>query len=96
MDDDDEEDESDDAIPEEAVINKFLDMSTYIEPRSGKQAELIQFMKVMLVQGYEIQSNVAMLRVQVEKMKLMWTHSRPRQLKRHSVVPWNLSFQRLS
>ena len=47
MDDDDEEDESDDAIPEEAVIDKFLDMSTYIEPRSGKQAELIQFMKVM-------------------------------------------------
>ena len=49
MDDDDEEDESDDAIPEEAVIDKFLDMSTYIEPRSGKQAEIIQFMKVMLV-----------------------------------------------
>ena len=69
MDDDDEEDESDDAIPEEAVIDKFLDMSTYIEPRSGKQAELLQFTKVMLVQGYEIQSNVAMLRVQVEKMK---------------------------
>ena len=69
MDDDDEEDESDDAIPEEAVIDKFLDMSTYIEPRSGKQAEIIQFMKVMLVQGYEIQSNVAMLRVQVKKMQ---------------------------
>ena len=44
MDDDDEEDESDDAIPEEAVIDKFLDMSTYIEPRSGKQVEIIQFM----------------------------------------------------
>ena len=37
MDDDDEEDESDDAIPEEAVIDKFLDMSTYIEPRSGAE-----------------------------------------------------------
>ena len=69
MDDADEEDESDDAIPEEAVIDKFLDMSTYIEPRSGKQAEIIQFMKVMLVQGYEIQSNMAMLRVQVKKMQ---------------------------
>ena len=96
MDEEDEEDDSGAAIPEEAVIDKFLDMSTYIEPRSGKQAEIIQFMKVMLVQGYEIQSNVAMLRVQVKKCKLMWTHSRPRQLKRHSVVPWNLSFQRLS
>ena len=69
MDEEDEEDDSGAAIPEEAVIDKFLDMSTYIEPRSGKQAEIIQFMKVMLVQGYEIQSNVAMLRVQVKKMQ---------------------------
>ena len=69
MDDDDEEYDSDAAIPEEAVIDKFLDMSTYIEPRSGEHAEIIQFMKVVLVQGYEIQSNVAMLRVQVKKMQ---------------------------
>ena len=69
MDDDDEEDESDDAIPEEAVIDKFLDMSTYIEPRSGEHAEIIQFMKVVLVQGYEIQSNMAVLRVQVKTMQ---------------------------
>ena len=69
MDDADEEDESDDAIPEEAVIDKFLDMSTYIEPRSGEHAEIIQFMKVVLVQGYEIQSNMAVLRVQVKTMQ---------------------------
>ena len=69
MDDDDEEYDSDAAIPEEAVIDKFLDMSTYIEPRSGEHAEIIQFMKVVLVQGYEIQSNMAVLRVQVKTMQ---------------------------
>ena len=42
MDDADEEYDSGAAIPEEAVIGKFLDMSTYIEPRCGKQAEIIQ------------------------------------------------------